>query len=66
MIDVSGRRRRRRLVLALVGSLAAVASGLVGRGGPRVRTPHPVAIVVDSITGQTSPSSVTCRRGPRR
>ena len=50
MIDVSGRRRR-RLVLALVGCLAAVSSGLVVEGASGANT-APVAIVIDSITGQ--------------
>ncbi len=50
MIDVSGGRRR-RLVLALVGCLAAVSSGLVVEGASGANT-APVAIVIDSITGQ--------------
>ena len=50
MFDVSGGRRR-RLVLALVGCLAVVSSGLVVEGASGANT-APVAIVVDSITGQ--------------
>ena len=50
MIHVSAARRR-RLVLALVGCLAAVSSGLVVEGASGANT-APVAIVIDSITGQ--------------